>query len=186
MARQLRLAGEDVSFLGLIDTYSRTNLGRKGDGSGSGFSDNFLPALVMQYDPAADKALIADIRSTAGNDPRLFFDEAKRHGLIPPSLGFEEANTHYRFTLALMRIAAEYVPPPIDVQVTLFAAEESLAVAPTLRWSEEVMRGWRMHVVGGNHVSIMRPPNIQPLADKMANELGRPHAPRSQSRAVSL
>jgi thioesterase domain-containing protein len=70
-----------------------------------------------------------------------------------------------------MNIAAtrEYRPRVYDGRVTLFRAADNPVQNPDsdLGWSEFAARGVDLHIVPGNHYTILREPNVMALAERL-------------------
>ena len=98
-----------------------------------------------------------------------------------------------------MRARARYVPRPYPKRVTLFRSEEALPHDPadiryeayqdrTLGWERLSAEPVEIHLVPGNHFTILAEPNIQVLAERLSFSLqgGSPERQAVRSGAPSL
>lgn len=79
-----------------------------------------------------------------------------------------------RIVYSNAQAAYHYVPQPYGDRITLFKATEPAAVfgqEPTLGWSA-LAKDVQLHQVPGNHLSLLKPPHVQTLAQQL-----RPYLP---------
>lgn len=84
-----------------------------------------------------------------------------------------------RVIAAHLDAARHYVPPPYQEPVTLLRAndlptaaiEELLEIDPSCGWRTRTALQVRVHVVPGNHFSLIRPPHVRVLADTLRGAL---------------
>ena len=96
---------------------------------------------------------------------RVMPQEAKRQVLseraIRPMFPVFQANS---------QATLNYVPQVYPNRITLFRTSEQVNTAdhdPTLGWSELTMQGVDVHVVPGNHLTMLRKPNVQVLTKQL-------------------
>jgi thioesterase domain-containing protein len=71
-----------------------------------------------------------------------------------------------RFIRAI-QAARRYVPQPYGGRVDLFRAEKFAVSDPDLGWRAYALGGVRVHVVPGDHLSIIREPYVRHLGDRL-------------------
>ena len=157
IARQLREAGETVSFLGMIDANPELD-----PLSGKRNHD-------VKYLPAIDAAIAALARGESGS--ALFGADGivveLLGGAIPDAMPLAELSRYLATTRGCLAAAQEYQPQAIDAAVDLFQAARS---APDLKRSlYEALhrlagRGLSLHEVDADHFSMMRQPAVADLA----------------------
>jgi thioesterase domain-containing protein len=80
---------------------------------------------------------------------------------------------------ASLLAAKRYTPRPYPGRVVLFRADsrrlEALA-DPTLGWDALAIGGVTVHVVPGDHYTMLRSPGVGVLAGLIESEVGRPGA----------
>jgi amino acid adenylation domain-containing protein len=187
MAVQLRDAGQEVAFVGLLDTMS--------------------PLLARRWPPGSDAELLAGVahdvaaqmRRPLALDPADLegLDEDGRiaravaalhaHGAAPPDFDAAALAEHAAVLRARTRSLSTHRPRPFDGTVTLFRADEVSALhhdffAPleeeerrTLGWSR-LAAGVRVHDVPGTHVTIGSEPHVRVLAGCLRDALARARA----------
>lgn len=139
MAQQLRAAGEDIAFLGLLDTWA-PGVYRRPAGSG----------LIGR--------LRARLRPLLQRD-RITHALLHALGLKPPG-GFPDgASAHWWAHWS-------YRPRMYPGRVDLYIADVSRLEAsdPLLGWSRRVGGNLTLHSVSGSHGLMMKPPHVDALA----------------------
>jgi amino acid adenylation domain-containing protein len=159
MARQLAAAGEEVSFLGMIDTGLVEPPGREA-------SDAELLAEAIAGELPFD---LEDLRQAA--DPvAAVVERAQRAGLLPLDYPVAAARHLLELFKAHLEAARTWRPEPYPGRLTFFAAEEQpedLADEPTHGW-HALAAELRLVRVPGTHVTLIRDPkNLRVLADRL-------------------
>jgi thioesterase domain-containing protein len=74
-----------------------------------------------------------------------------------------------RIFYANSRAALKYVPQPYPNAIALFRTCESLRKSDdsTLGWSQLVTSGVQVHFIPGNHLTMLRKPHVQVLAEQL-------------------
>jgi thioesterase domain-containing protein len=173
MATRLTARGERVAFLGLLDTWA-------GDD----------PALQKVRDPGIESVLMAYL---AGGDDGVNGDGARRLDRLAPEaradLLLERARSAGTLTAAFgrddlarlivvaetgRRAARAYRPGSYPGLLTFFRASgNGLTARPERRWQELAGGGVTVHSVAGSHVSMLIPPHVAELAQRMQHHLER-------------
>jgi len=163
MARQLAAAGEEVAFLGMIDT----GLVEPPQQAERSDADILIEALG----PIPIEA--GELRRAA--DPvALLVAAAQDRGLLPPGYDVAEARRLLALFKTHLEIARTDPPRPYSGRLTFFAAEETLA-----GWEDTAANstdhGWaalaaeaEVVPIPGNHVTLIREPeNARVLAERI-------------------
>ncbi len=84
------------------------------------------------------------------------------------------------------RHSEAYLPPTSDLRITLFQCEEEIAddgdsLGPDYGWSELARGGVTTRTIPGNHMNLIRPPNVEGLAEILSQELDGGAPSRVQS-----
>ena len=176
MAQQLTKAGQQVALLAMLDTSAPTNCQPS---LGQSFKYFLGTALWSTLPFLWDYSALAINRSHPWN---AWFSrwqwsmlvrqlpEASRLQLLDESA----VAPLLRIVYANAQAAYRYVPQPYDDRITLFKATEPAAVLgqePTLGWSA-LAKDVQLHEVPGNHLSLLKSPHVQTLAQQL-----RPYLP---------
>jgi thioesterase domain-containing protein len=168
MARQLVAAGEEVAFVGMIDTGLAEPLGR-------GATDAEL--LVEQL--AGDLPLNAVELSREADPVAAVVARAQQAGLLPSDYPVEDARRSLEIFKAHLEVARTNRPQSYPGRVTFFAAEEQPDL-PGDR-ANEPGHGWAGQAgaleiipVPGDHVTLIRVPQyMEVLAARLRLSLER-------------
>lgn len=154
MARQLRLAGDEVALLCLIDSYSPAQLSLLDQHLGTSLPQAFLRDLFG-----------LDLPVVAGGD-----DDIAGIILARPELSdrFQPDDApRLRHLYALYRVHNDalmaYAPGPIDIPVTLLRAEAGIG-AGDCGWAGLTPAGLRVETVPGDHATLLQAPNLEVCA----------------------
>jgi len=181
MARQLQESGQDVGCLALMDTPAP---------AGASISEGFdfllttVAGSILPFLVDYGLLLLAPMQEhlqKLGIWPS-FLPRATLTALIP------EAETQLRLLdeLTLDRIlqifyansraVLNYVPQPYPQPLTLFTTDETVARTgdPLLGWQKLARGGINRHPVPGNHLTLLRQPQVQILAKQLRSYLGHP------------
>lgn len=152
VAQKLTAAGEKVNYLGIIDSGVLYTMG-----------------IVKAMAPTEGAGVLAMMgRSAQQNivDFRKLSSEAK---LIPDEADDEVAIRIMELFQSNVRAVCYYSPKPYAGRLDLYQAAEQLVPSrrqPFSEWSQ-LCSDARLHVVPGNHLTVIHEPNVQVLADAM-------------------
>lgn len=170
MAQQLTQIGEEVAFLAILDTPApchHLSLGQSLKFLLGTALWSILPFL-RDYGTLASKRLQARypwvsrwqwsaIERLIPEESRLqLLDESAIQSMLP--IVYANSQAAYRYT-----------PKPYPKQITLFKATEQPDAAggdPTLGWSP-LVNDIQLHEVPGNHLSLLKQPHVQVLAQQL-------------------
>ncbi|HYU35670.1 MAG TPA: AMP-binding protein, partial [Thermoanaerobaculia bacterium] len=168
MARQLAVAGEEVAFVGMIDTGLAEPVDRQATDA-----DLLIEQLAgeVTLDPG-------ELRREA--DPvAVAVARAQQAGVLPLDYPVADARRQLELFKAHLEVARTDRPQPYAGRVTFFAAEEQPGLPPGI--STEPGHGWAAYArqleivpVPGNHVTLMRDArNLAVLAALLRQALDR-------------
>jgi amino acid adenylation domain-containing protein len=174
MARQLKEEGEFVALLALFDTYPPSpNNAINNNGN------NRLPVLArfalemarsLGKDVSALQSQFAQLR--AEEQKKLILDElVQAEVLARDNAEVEFTNMLSVYTRNLLAMES-YSPAPQDQSIVLFKASESdnpEAVAGD--WKPLARQGVELHLIPGNHYTILQRPSVSTLADGLRETL---------------
>jgi len=183
MARQLHESGQAVGCLALIDTPAPASKTQAPVSGGVEFLLTTVAGSILPFLVDYGLLLLAPVQAhlqKLGIWPS-FLPQAMLSALLP------EAETQLRLLdeLTLDRIlqifyansraVLNYVPRPYPRPVTLFTTAETVARTgdPRLGW-QRLARDINLHPVPGNHLTLLRQPHVQTLAEQLRSCLGRP------------
>jgi thioesterase domain-containing protein len=168
MARQLAAAGEEVAFVGMIDTGLAEPIDRQ-------TSDADLLAEQL----AAELPLDPDELRREADPVAAVVARAQQEGALPPDYPVEDARRQLQLFKAHLEVARTDRPQPYPSPVTFFAAEEQPELPAGV--PDEPGHGWgafagKLEIlpVPGNHVTLMRDPgNLDVLAARLRGAMER-------------
>jgi len=181
MAQQFHAQGEEVDFLALLDT-------------------RIIPADEKVPDADLEATLLADFVRYFGLSLDLLesfaslpkdevlarvLELAQNTGLVPPDVEISQAHRFIEILKSDFRATRNYELHLYPGRLTLFKAGEELAVTsadPTLGWSQWATEAVEVHVVPGNHASMVYQPHVEILAEKLRDCLD--HAQSSAERFI--
>jgi thioesterase domain-containing protein len=166
MAQQLHAQGQRAALLALLDTRIPT--------ADEEFADeDFEVTLLVDF--VRYFGLSLDPRDSLARLPKhelleRVLEHAKRAGLMPSDIKVSQAQPFIDLCKADFRATRNYVLHHYPGRITLFKAGEELAGTssdPTLGWSEWAAGGADVHVVPGNHATMVYKPHVVVLAEKL-------------------
>ena len=166
MAQQLHAQGQRAALLALLDTRIPT--------ADEEFADeDFEVALLVDF--VRYFGLSLDPRDYLARLPKhelleRVLEHAKRAGLVPSDIEVSQAQPFIELCKADFRATRNYVLRRYPGRITLFKAGQELAGSspdPTLGWSEWAAGGVDVHVVPGNHATMVYKPYVEVLAEKL-------------------
>lgn len=161
MACQLAEQGEQVGLLALLDA-GATSLDRTLSEA------DFLP-LIMALFPGDDHLPLDTLQQMSqGEQLDYFIRRAGQAGLVPQG-DLDAARHVFHVFQANVRAMLEYQPRPYAGKVTLLRAAEAavgleLAHDSQLGWGRWAAAGVDVHVIPGDHVHMIREPEVARVA----------------------
>ncbi|MCP6762150.1 MAG: amino acid adenylation domain-containing protein [Fischerella sp. CENA71] len=152
MAQQLHAQGQQVSLLALLDTSAVMD------------SEESQEQDEQDYDVSLEELLVSDDSSILG---------------LPPELDQAQTQRLANIFKSHIKAANSYCYKTYQGKVTLFLAEEGLAVEseePTLGWKNLAKGGVDIHWIPGDHLTLISKPNVEILAQKLRHCLDNQEA----------
>jgi amino acid adenylation domain-containing protein len=178
MAQQLRAAGEQAGVI-LLDTWTPGSLG---DFEDAGDDATILRLLARALGDIAGRPfdLATDtLRQQGGRDQQLahVVSEAHRMQALPPDVGVAQLRPLFAVVEANLEARRNYHPQRYSGRLVLMKAAEALLDAPgdeTLGWHRFAEQGVEVHVVPGNHHTMLGEPNVDVLVGYLRPYLEQP------------
>jgi len=181
MAQQLQKGGESVAFLGIIDTrlYS-TRFATFWHGSRV-----FLTSMLPHLGPYISDYLylqsgLSNSKQAEGQSSRFFSklmalfqtaepgEETRR-----PNFKTPEFKRLLQVFQANVQADSRYRPQRYSGPVTLFKTDAKHQDS-TWGWGDIAANGVELHQIPGHHMNVLRPPQVQVLAEKLSACLAQP------------
>ncbi|WP_319772093.1 non-ribosomal peptide synthetase [Breoghania sp.] len=167
MARQLKEAGEEVSFLGLIDSYTPADIIGAEDGEGRTSAD---------LDLACRQAFVCDlfgvdVALAPDQDVVRFVHALPQFDVVFP--GGTEAEVHRLLDVfsANFRLVRSYDPPRSALPITLVRATDGLDSDFVEGWTALSSLPLRVRRVAADHYSVLRQPALADWLPEFSKEL---------------
>ena len=171
MAHQLKGLGKQVALLALIDSYTPANdhdISRLEDDS------ELIGMFLRDFRGRLGKERAESNDDLKGKDTdwllRYLLSEAKSLGVLPPDAGIEKISRLLNVFKANMNALKSYRPKAYFDRITLFRAETSsrnLLADNTSGWGDLTNDPIEVHLIPGNHYTMVARPNVQILAEKL-------------------
>ncbi|ARU62958.1 hypothetical protein CBW65_19700 [Tumebacillus avium] len=184
MTRQLRAQGETVELLLLLDTMAPVEQNHRakmddvtalssfaGDLAGTnGFDFSQMSAMSAQLEALGVEKVL-----------EMVYQQAQAAGSLPPGLKFEQVRRLFKVFKANTDAMADYAPADgvdEDVRVAFFRASTTPEFSSFEELRQDSFYGWgalcrniELNEAEGHHFSILQPPNIQSLAERLQTYL---------------
>jgi thioesterase domain-containing protein/acyl carrier protein len=176
MARQLRFVGEDVEFLGLIDTSSRYPV----DGTGrSGEFNALLAYLPTGMSGALMEALIAlDAQGQLVDMLKL----CQQEGMLPADLPLDMLLRRLAVRSAIGGAIQRYRLVPLSIPAWLAVAGDDRQGDLSMGWKDVLGVQLRMVILSGDHYTITETPYVDALGAALSQALLNAAMPLRDSR----
>jgi thioesterase domain-containing protein len=177
MARQLRAQGQQIGLLALFDCAPPAPQAQ--EATEDQLIYNFARSIGLTP---------AQIDAALGQDPRperdlrlaAILEQSRLLGIVPASLNVEDMHHLLKVFTAHVRALRNYAPQHSSERISLFCAGEADEAV-----THGMLRGWRaltsgdvdMHVLPGDHFTMLKPPHVQDLATALQRTLDSIHAP---------
>jgi len=170
MSQQLRARGEEVALLALLDSTARAEADREGSADDLTLLEMFAEDAGLPLERLGLSR--EELEGLApGEQLSRVLGRARAVRAVPPEIGAEEVGLLFEVFKANLRASRGYVPRPNTCPVTLLRASESPAGEgqdESKGWAARAAGGLEVHVVPGDHYSILREPNVKVLAGLLA------------------
>ena len=164
MAQQLVQQGQKVALLALIDSDAPTNRPSPTKTLVQRFGEElegvFSKLLTIDYTQFQDLSLEEQLIQ--------LYLYAEQADMLPPDLEFEHLLSMFSIYQRNVEALRHYQPRGYSGQLTLFTAtpsEESHAVDRTHGWQTLAPQEFALHIVPGDHYSMLKKPNVHHLVE---------------------
>ncbi len=161
MAKQLEKSGHEVALVGILDTLAPVTSNRVSlcDSLKFFFSTvtRYIWPFLMDY--------FCLVTASKKNQGKTISKESRRRIIKELT-----SKSIFRVFQANSQAAVNYLPQIYPGRITLLRSSDRSIVAsqdPTMGWSELAGSGVEVHVVSGNHLTMLRKPNVQALAEQL-------------------
>jgi thioesterase domain-containing protein len=180
IAAHLHIMGENVNFIGLIDSVYGPAINQSNTNA---LNSNDERALLLSYvtQQQSDVTSHASRSALKSLSAQITFQSlveyCKHHALLPTRFLFRDSTQICHLLKRdqlYFRASAAYRATPLPMPVHLFQAQQLSATYPFLGWN--TMSGEqqiRLFPVPGSHHSMLRPPNLSILARSLASAIGK-------------
>jgi len=162
MALQLQVQGQQVALLALLDS---SPIALK-----EPLEDDDAVMLARLFQEYYSLSFEYPRQLTADEQMLYVIEQARQSNLLASDFGLAQAHSFMQVHKANMQAALGYVPQHYPGRVTLLQAAEQPAEAPedsTMGWGELAAEGVELHIVPGKHLTILRKPNVQVVAERL-------------------
>jgi len=188
IAQQLLAVDEAVEFVGMIDTGSSPFLHARWRAENKVDYDEcraFLNWIAEQSSDASDtrRHVIRDelVALADRGDLDAMIEACQRDALLPAHFDVALVKQIFNTYFAHANAAIKYKAPLAPVAVSLFMADEHRGDDVTMGWGELLGEQLEVMRIGGNHLSIVKPPYIEKLAREISGKLKRHFPPAELS-----
>jgi amino acid adenylation domain-containing protein len=192
MARRLREQGREIKLLALFDTMPPTTARSFVEGEYESLLVEFCRDIGLD-DFMLEWQELAGLKPD--QQLALILDRAKKANIVPPDVRLSQVWRLFDVFKTNVNAMLNYTPQIDYARVTLFRASEgieqlrqkgvlpvgqhasplsadSASVIPTRDvdwgWNEFVKSGPELHIVPGNHYTMLKSPHLQTLAEKLS------------------
>ncbi len=168
MARQLRGQGQEIALLAMLDSRVPT-LPRQ--------TEITRESLLLQFasDIGGLYGLEQSLEEASDSTPRgveehlgLLLEQVVRAGFLPPDFDLQQLSRRFHVFEMNVRAMLRYEPKRYPGRITFFRASEQPAGISTdtaQDWHDLAAEGVEVHVVPGNHYTMLREPLVQVVAE---------------------
>ncbi|MGI8443339.1 non-ribosomal peptide synthase/polyketide synthase [Pectobacterium versatile] len=176
---QMRASGEEVAFLGMIDSYNfhRPDAHaseQKSVYSHEGLSDeqeniNIIFVYLRNHMPMADKKELEDLRALA--DINQIIARCHERQWLPSGITKEDILLRLNSQRAILQLSQHYHTPASTLPIHLYRSEHTAGDDIWGEWQGIVGKDSVLHPIGGTHYTIMQPPLLNQVADSFSELL---------------
>jgi thioesterase domain-containing protein/acyl carrier protein len=184
MARQLEQQGIPVELVAMID--SSVSGGRSSIRADIDEAQ-LLAHFALDLGLNLDRIQLARYMQNKDEAVARMIDEAKQHNALPADFDSVLPQRLFEIFKNNLRAVVEYVPQPYHGKIIYFEAQKHpVSRTPMSRiWKNFAPGGIEVYRVPGDHYTIMKSPNIEVLARKLAGALGTAQVHPESSRFAS-
>lgn len=179
MAQQLLREGQKVSLLAMLDSSAAAAMLKDLDPEkhASRLLANFIVDLINtrrnhsesrdedEYNVVYNELLNLDAEAQLN----YVWERATKANVIPPNTGVNRIGHLLQIFRSNLIALSRYVPQPYSEEIVVFRASDvkEQVLDPKLGWEELSTRPVEVHVIPGDHYTMLAKPHVQILADKL-------------------
>jgi len=178
MAMRLIEEGDSAGLVAMLDSPNPAQLSNLSDTDAVQFRKTYLIDRIKKY---AHYLTRGDMKAFAGNVLVFVVTHFGRYFMPAVKIGFRMAKRPLPLvfrandpTTVFLKAWRSYVPKPYAKTLVFFRVQDRGPEYDrdlTMGWEVCVMGGVQVHIVPGNHVDMMRLPNVRIVAEKLATYL---------------
>ncbi|TPG63830.1 non-ribosomal peptide synthetase [Pseudomonas arsenicoxydans] len=168
IAQQLISDGEEVTFLGMIDTYNNNKLA---DASRLDISGDIevIISFLRNYMSITDEQIANKLRHLG--DVGLVIDHCIERKWLPSNITREDIVLRLDTSKIVTQLGNAYIAPISHLPIHLYTAGATTDGPFWNGWHGIVAENSSLHAIGGTHHSIMRPPLLNQVVDSFVEYL---------------
>lgn len=172
MAQQFYQQGEEVALLALIDTHIPSTIHQSEE-----IDDAMLVAAVTQdLSGIVGKKLSISVDELRELQPieqlNYILEQGKKLNILPPEVDQQQMHQMLQVFKANNQAMYSYIPQPLPGKLTLiFASEEFSETNQSTGWGNLATKGIEIHILDGNHYTIVQEPQVMALAKVLGASL---------------
>jgi len=170
-ARQLLDEGQQVEFLGLIDSGHPDSVAPQNSLTEEQKIWNFLKLYAHYLDPNLDESSVSILDHLG--DLNAALEHCQKVGWLPSTFTIEELSWRTALFWKLGFACLAYYPLPLPIPVHLFTAEVLPGKDHSMGWKTVAGPLLRIVPIGGNHFSIVEEPLVQKLGAAISSILSQ-------------
>lgn len=170
MAQQLQRQGQEVLLLALLDSRVPTFASDLADYDDTALLAEFARDLGELF--AKDLPVLCNKLRQFSHEEQLRYvlEQMRMANLAPPDTGLVQIRRLFHVFKTNVLALRGYVPQPYPNKVVLFQSSEQSEEDrrnSTMNWIKLAAGGVEIHVIPGNHYTIVRRPHVQILAQRL-------------------
>jgi len=169
-AQLLRRQGGDVSLLALLDSAPPAL-------DDATITDVDDAVLLLNLAPEDIGVTIEELRRLNANEQQIsVVARAHERGLVPPDFDTEGLRRFLAVYKANIVAGSRHRLAPYPGKITLLQSEERVAMAehsPSNGWCKLALGGCDTYIVPGTHMTLMQPPAVTALAERLRECLSK-------------
>jgi amino acid adenylation domain-containing protein len=187
MARQLKMQGQDVPLLAVVDAGAPAFL-KKTIEADDAVLLTILANEFTRYSLKQDelKTMLQTLRQLDSEGQlkyvmKYFMENDAVSAHVEPTYAFQFLQRHLRVFRTRVKVSSAYVPQVYPGRVTLFRSSEEppemVGLDPTKGWGELSTEPVEIHIIPGNHATMGLEPHVRVLAECLQSCIDK--APRN-------
>jgi Thioesterase domains of type I polyketide synthases or non-ribosomal peptide synthetases len=192
MAQQLQNQGQEVALLAMLDSSAP---GTITDFDPAEHATKLLADLTLDListrrnltavEHEKEHGVIYGKLSGLDSDAQLHYvlERACKANVLPPNAGVDRVRYLLQIFRSNLIALSKYSPKIYAESIVLFRAGDvtEQVSGPALGWQDLSAKPVEIHVIPGNHYTMLAKPNVQVLADELRNYLSHKEAQKAQN-----